>query len=104
MKNHLPQEILKHIDLGTLYLENVSFLDDNLRKHFIEIFFKYLTKSSEVLDSDDYQKSLDILPEGGGDIMNTLAEQWIREGRAEGRAEGETKGQQDLLITAIQEK
>ena len=36
--------------------------------------------------------------------MNTLAEQWIREGRAEGEAKGETKGQQDLLITAVQEK
>jgi hypothetical protein len=47
---------------------------------YIEIFFKYLTKATEKLIKEDYQKALDIFPEGGEDIMNTLADQWINEG------------------------
>ena len=47
---------------------------------YIEIFFKYLTKATEELGKQDYQKALDLLPEGGENIMNTLADQWINEG------------------------
>lgn len=83
-------------------------LETRTALEYIEIFFKYLTKATDKVDQDDYKRALKILPEGGENIMNTLAEQWIREGeqRGEQRGElrGEIKGQQDMLITAVQEK
>lgn len=82
---------------------------------YLEIFFRYLTKSTEILDRDDYERALAMLPEGGKDIMNTLAEQWMREGyeRAEQEfilakqrwiGEGEQRGEQNMLIEALQER
>ena len=53
----------------------------------IEIFFTYLVKSSGYLNQEDYKKALDLIPEGGEKIMETLADQWLREGRQEGREE-----------------
>ncbi|MEF8822486.1 MAG: Rpn family recombination-promoting nuclease/putative transposase [Desulfohalobiaceae bacterium] len=32
LRGHLPQGVLEHADLDTLYLENVSYLKDTLLK------------------------------------------------------------------------
>ncbi len=69
---------------------------------YIQIFFKYLTKATENLSKEDYQKALDFLPEGGENIMNTLADQWIREGEERGIPIGEQRGEQTMLIEAVQ--
>ena len=87
-------------------------LEHRTALEYIEIFFKYLTKSSETLKPQDYQNALDLLPEGGASIMTTLADQWLHqgrtegrtEGRAEGRTEGRAEGQQEILIALAQEK
>jgi len=82
---------------------------------YLEIFFRYLTKSTEILDRNDYERALAMLPEGGRDIMNTLADQWMKEGyeRAEQEfmqervkliSESEQRGEQNMLIEALQEK
>jgi len=39
LRGHLPQGVLEHADLDSLYLENISYLDDNLRKHFSDLVF-----------------------------------------------------------------
>ncbi len=39
---------------------------------YIEIFFRYLVKSSRHLSHEDYKTALEMLPEGGGKIMDTL--------------------------------
>ena len=72
---------------------------------YIEIFFKYLTKATEAVGREDYAKALGKIPEGGNEIMTTLAEEWKQEGREEGRKEGMQKGKiestQDLLIEIL---
>jgi hypothetical protein len=76
---------------------------------YIEIFFKYLVKSAGYLEEEDYKKALELLPEGGEKIMETLADQWMEQGRSEGREEilrekgkwekfAEIKATQDTLI------
>jgi len=45
LREHLPEGILEHADLNSLYLENVSYLDDNLRKHFSDLVFSSLMKN-----------------------------------------------------------
>jgi predicted transposase/invertase (TIGR01784 family) len=86
----------------------VQALGSHTATEYIEIFFKYLTKTSGVLDQDDFQKALSYFPEGGEKIMDTLANQWIEQGKDEGRTEGITLGEQratrEMLLEAISEK
>ena len=70
---------------------------------YIEIFFKYLVNSTEVVDKQDYAKALDKVPEGGDKIMTTLAEEWKQEGREEGREKGRKEGEQIGVIKNSQE-
>ena len=74
------------------------------KKHFIEIFFKYLTNASGVLGKDDFEKALSYLPEGGERVMNTLADQWMEQGKKEGVALSKIDTTQDNLITVAQTK
>jgi predicted transposase/invertase (TIGR01784 family) len=81
-------------------------LDKRTALEYIEIFFKYLVKSTEVVTKEDYQKALDLLPEGGENIMNTLADQWRQQGREEGREElllEKPKWEKQAEIKATQE-
>ena len=75
-----------------------EILDSNTAIEYIRVFFKYLTKASEHLHSEDYRKALSILPEGGEDIMETLADQWIREGTERGIIIGELRATQNMLL------
>ncbi|KXB09034.1 hypothetical protein AKJ60_01140 [candidate division MSBL1 archaeon SCGC-AAA385M11] len=85
-------------------------LDQRTALEYIEIFLKYLVKSTEVVDKQDYAKALGKLPEGGNKIMTTLAEEWKQEGREEilqkkdqWVSEGEVKSAQEMLIDYIQD-
>ncbi len=79
---------------------------------YIEIFFRYLVKSSGYLSQEDYKKALELLPEGGEKIMETLADQWLREGedrgvilgKQEGLVEGELKNAHETLIDLAAEQ
>ncbi|WP_232300560.1 hypothetical protein [Desulfonatronovibrio magnus] len=74
---------------------------------YIDIFFRYLIKSSGYLYKEDYKKALDLIPEGGEKIMETLADQWLREGEGRGLIIGEQKGElknaQETLIDQASE-
>ena len=82
---------------------------------YIEIFFRYIAKSSGKVSKKDYEDALSKLPHGGEKIMNTLAEQWKTELREEvlkdkdkwerdAEKKGEIKNSQEMLISAIQNK
>lgn len=104
------KELLPHLAEGF-----IKTLDQRTALEYVEIFFKYLTKSTEILDKDDYERALAGLPEGGRNIMNTLAEQWMREGyeraeqefmHAKGKwvSEGQIKSAQDMLLDYVQDE
>ena len=69
---------------------------------YIIIFFSYLAKATEQLKKEDYEQALALLPQGGKEVMNTLADQWMRQGRdkglVDGRHEGELKGIRTTLL------
>ncbi len=69
---------------------------------YIEIFFRYLVKSTGHLSQEDYKKALELLPEGGEDIMETLADQWMKQGEDRGvilgKEEGRLEATQETLI------
>ncbi|WP_244156396.1 Rpn family recombination-promoting nuclease/putative transposase [Desulfonatronospira thiodismutans] len=82
---------------------------------YIEIFFRYLVKSTGYLTQEDYKKALELLPEGGESIMETLADQWVQQGRQEGREEvlhekdkwerqAEVRATQRLIVEILTER
>lgn len=64
-------------------------LEQRTALEYIDIFFRYLVKSSGYLDQEDYKKALEILPEGGEKIMETLADQWMEQGAQKERHRAE---------------
>nr|WP_045214507.1 Rpn family recombination-promoting nuclease/putative transposase [Desulfonatronovibrio magnus] len=94
-----------------LVLGLLESLGQRTALEYIDIFFRYLVKSSGYLNQEDYKKALDLLPEGGEKIMETLADQWLRQGKHEGviigREEGLVKGKlenaQETLIDQASE-
>ncbi|MDZ7759582.1 MAG: Rpn family recombination-promoting nuclease/putative transposase [Desulfovermiculus sp.] len=56
---------------------------------YIDIFFRYLVKSTGYLSQEDYSKALELLPEGGEKIMETLADQWMEQGAQNERQRAE---------------
>jgi len=57
----------------------------------LEVLFRYLVQATDKLSSQDFERALSTIPEGGA-IMSTLAEQWFHEGKEKGLIEGEKKG------------
>jgi len=88
---------------------NVQNADTGEKAGSLLDIFDYLVKSAGYLEEEDYKKALELLPEGGEKIMETLADQWMEQGRSEGREEilrekgkwekhAEIKATQDTLI------
>jgi predicted transposase/invertase (TIGR01784 family) len=69
---------------------------------YIIVFLTYLSKATDQLKKEDYEQALATLPHGGKDIMNTLADQWMRQGEVvgvqKGMQEGELKGIRVTLL------
>ena len=101
MINSLESPQIKEM-LPRLVQGFVQALGSHTATEYIEIFFKYLTKSTEELEEADYQKALSYLPEGGQRVMNTLAEQWMEQGEQNGVIKGEVRASQNSLITVSQ--
>jgi len=75
---------------------------------YIEIFFRYIAKSSEKVSRQDFENALKKLPHGGERVMNTLAEQWMQEGaqrvlkkKDQWINEGELKARHELLAKTL---
>ena len=83
LRKHLPN-LVKALNES---LERQEAID------YIRIFFTYLVKSTDAINREDIQEALEQLPQGGEEIMNTLAEQWIKEGELRGELKGELKGE-----------
>ena len=50
------------------------------------------------------QHALNMLPQGGEHIINTLAEEWKQEGIIIGEQKGELKTVRQLLLVALQDR
>ena len=83
-------------------------LDSKTAVEYIEIFFRYIIKASNKVTRKNFEDSISKLPSGGERIMNTLAEQWLKEGELKGKQEGKQEGKleayQEMLISAVQNK
>jgi len=67
--------------------------DRALAQALLYRLLSYVTQVSEAVTAEDVQRvALAAEPEEGEEVMPTLAQQWIAEGRKEGRAEGLDQG------------
>lgn len=65
---------------------------------------RYLGRSAIQLDKQEVARKLvDLLPKEGGVLMQTMAEEWIEEGKTIGLREGEEKGRKEGLQEGRQE-
>ncbi|MCP4149761.1 MAG: Rpn family recombination-promoting nuclease/putative transposase, partial [bacterium] len=74
---------LKHKLLGIFKLMR-EFEDKTRGTEYIEILLRYLTRSAKKITKEELEKAVSHLVEGG-DVMATIAEQWLEEGREEGK-------------------
>lgn len=105
--------VLKHIfehGLGG-YLDEVLTLAAEVMQQpngmaMVVALLRYLGRAGRQLDKEEVaQKLVDLLPKEGGVLMQTMADEWIeegkvlghREGRLEGRLEGRQEGRQESL-------
>jgi predicted transposase/invertase (TIGR01784 family) len=100
------KEILPQLTRG-LY----ESLGHRTATEYIEIFFRYLVKTTDAVDKEDYAKALGKLPGGGEGIMSILAEEWKQEGREEilqqkeqWVSEAKIANTQDLLIEQLEDE
>jgi len=79
LRQHLPQGVVDHADLDSLYLENVSYLDDNLRKHFSDLVFSVRIGEEEFSAAKVYllfEHKSSPEPLVGMQVLRYMALQW----------------------------
>jgi len=79
LREHLPEAVLDHADLDSLYLENVSYLDDNLRKHFSDLVFSVRIGKEEFSAAKFYllfEHKSSPEPLVGMQVLRYMALQW----------------------------
>ena len=74
----------------------------------IVVFFRYIIRNTCVIKKEDIVKIAHRLHEAGEEFMNTLAQEWLNEGKIEGKNEGLIEGRIEnaasFLIVLAQEK
>jgi predicted transposase/invertase (TIGR01784 family) len=63
-------------------------VDKRFTSLYLEVLVKYLTRSARSLPEKELNEAVTQLFEGGGDLMETIAEKWKKEGKKEGKEEG----------------
>jgi predicted transposase/invertase (TIGR01784 family) len=91
LRDELPEKLPGILNL----LGDLAEKDKGL--HYLEVLFRYLVQGTDKLSSQDFERALSNIPEGGA-IMSTLAEQWFHEGKEKGLLEGMMEGQKKGLV------
>ncbi len=86
-------------DIFTLFQE---LMNQTTGLEYLKTVLTYLAKGTQKVSKEDLSSALaSVLHPKGGELMPTLAEQWIQEGREEGREEGETIGRKGGILEVI---
>jgi predicted transposase/invertase (TIGR01784 family) len=111
--SHLPDEEIKGAVLLKILLKTLKYIYTPELKHklpdifrlfrevenktkgteYLEVLLRYLGQGTDNLSKDELQDSVTKVFElEGGNVMATIAEQWIQEGEKRGEKRGERKG------------
>jgi len=78
-------------EIFPLFLE---LKDKKKGTEYLEVLLRYLTRSARGLPEKELNESVTQLFEEGGDLMQTIAEKWKREGIKIGEKRGEKRGEE----------
>ncbi|MCE7982020.1 MAG: Rpn family recombination-promoting nuclease/putative transposase [Caldilinea sp. CFX5] len=104
--------VLKHIfeqGLGGQLDEILSMAAEVLRQSngiaMVVALLRYLGRAGvQVKKEEMAQKLLALLPKEGGSLMQTMAEEWIEEGKRFGRQEGRQESQRTTILRILQRR
>ncbi|GAB6160978.1 Rpn family recombination-promoting nuclease/putative transposase [Desulfothermus naphthae] len=81
--------------------------ESNTPLQYLETLLRYIANATDKIEEEDIKKAIKQI-EKGADIMPTLAEKWIEQGRTEGRIEGRMEGMildaQEMVMEALIER
>ncbi len=95
--------LLKYIlsdEIGERYREILALFrglsDSRTALEYLETMLRYLSGATDQITSADLQETVEeVFPEGGGELMMTIAREWLEQGRQQGRLEGLQEGLQE---------
>jgi predicted transposase/invertase (TIGR01784 family) len=71
---------------------------------YIQIVLRYLASAAQQLQPEVLHKAIDqTFPKDGGTLMNTIAQEWVRQGREEGIEQGIEQGKKLGALQATRE-
>jgi predicted transposase/invertase (TIGR01784 family) len=73
----------------------IELKDKKKGTEYLEVLLRYLTRSARSLPEKELNESVSQLFEEGGNIMQTIAEKWKREGKRDGIREGIREGKRE---------
>ncbi|GAB6163950.1 hypothetical protein JCM12298_31100 [Desulfothermus naphthae] len=74
--------------------------ESNTPLQYLETLLRYIVNATDKIEEKDIKKAIKQIKKGV-DIMPTLAEKWIEQGRIEGRMEGRIEGQKEGRIEGM---
>ena len=104
--------LMKHIfaeDLADRLPGILKLLRDLLNKRsgleYLETLLRYIASGSDQIREEEIERGVkEILREKGGDIMPTLAEQWIEQGIQQGIQQGILETSRTAVIEVLEER
>ena len=91
-----------HDRLPGILALTAELLDRETGLQYVETLLRYLTAGTDQLGAQELMQAVArALPEEGGTLMPTIAEQWIEEGIRRGREEGIQRGREEGLMNGL---
>ncbi len=95
----------KHLDRIFNLFQGLG--ESNTPLQYLETLLRYIVSATDKIEEKDIKKAINQIGKEA-DIMPTLAEKWIEQGRMEGRIEGRMEGMvldaQEMVIEALIER
>jgi predicted transposase/invertase (TIGR01784 family) len=82
-------------EIFPLFLE---LKDKKKGTEYLEVLLRYLTRSAGSLPENELNEAVTQLFEEGGDLMETIAEKWKKEGKKEGKKEEKLETAKRMLL------
>lgn len=103
LKHIFDQELGGHLD--EILALAAAVMHQPTGMQMVVALLRYLGRSAIQLDKEEViQKFVALLPKEGGVLMQTMAEEWIEEGKVIGRQEGRQETQRALILRVLRRR
>jgi hypothetical protein len=71
---------------------------------YLEVLLRYIGSSARYLTKEELMETVSNILKEGGELMQTIAEQWIEQGVEQGIEQGKIIDRQDVLMTILRNR